>query len=137
MAGIYIVKPDSKKDKFGTVQVDTASRWKVVFYCDCAKHYPTSSKETIELINNQFEGINEFETVWIEQCKCTMDCTTDIEVGYFAYLLNKYWKIVGTKLYNDCNCPTLKLTLNRLTPRESHRSMIECINCFDCKEVTK
>lgn len=137
MNEIFVLKPNTTYDKYATVEADTAGTWTVVFYCSCVEHYPNSSKTTIEMINTQFEGINELEIAWIDTCQCCgCPCDIDIQVGYYAYLSNKFWKIVGTRTYEDCGCVTIKLVLNRLTPRESNKSLIECVSCFDKNDFT-
>lgn len=130
---IYIVKPVQNYNQYGELTPD--GLWQVTFWCCCVEHYPTSAKETITTVGGTtgVEGTKQLETAWIEMCKCPCGCSCDLDIqeGYFAYLSNKYWKIVGTKYYENCNCPILRLTLERLTPRESHKSMVECVNCFD------
>ncbi|MFV0409647.1 MAG: hypothetical protein ACK5LJ_08120 [Paracoccus sp. (in: a-proteobacteria)] len=130
---IYIVKPCEARNKYG--ELTSQGSWLITFYCPCVEHYPSSSKETIEVVGgtNGFEGVKHLETAWIEMCKCPCmnPCDVDIYEGYFAYIGNKYWKIVGSRTYNDCACPIIRLTLERLTPRETSKKLIECVDCFD------
>lgn len=128
---LYVVRPQVLRDKYG--ELLPSCTWEVTYFCQCVDHYPTSSKETIETIGgtNGFEGTKQLETAWIETCRCgTRPCDTDISEGYYAYINNKYWKIIGVKVYDNCNCPIIKLTMERLTPRETERDLIECVSCF-------
>lgn len=126
---IHIVKSIPSYNEFG--ESEACPMFQVVFNCDCVEHYPTSSKEDITLIAGGFEGIRHLETAWIETCRCGIDCNTDFSEGDYAYLMNRYWKIVGIRLYDDCGCITIKLVLERLEPRETSKALIECINCFE------
>lgn len=127
MASIHIVKRRKAFNQYGEQQ--GCDVFEVVFYCNCVDHYPSSSKDTIEVIGNSFEGTKQLETAWITSC-CGVDCNTDFEEGDYAYLANKYWKIVGIRITDDCGCLYIKLTLERLEPREPDKALIECISCY-------
>ena len=131
MAEMYIVKPTVKHDKYG--EKISGNVFEVVYYCDCINHYPSTNKDEIVVVNGAFEATKEVEIAWLDSCSCSVNCDTDIQIGYYVYLSNKYWKLVGQRTYDDCGCYTVRLTLERLEPREASRKLIECISCFDVK----
>lgn len=131
---IQIVTSVPITNKYGET---CSTEWKTVFYCPCAEHYPKSSQgvtgQIVETENGEL--VKTYEIVFIETCacKCYDICDTDIQVGMYAYLSNKFWKIISVQVYDDCGCFTIKLILNRLEPRETHRKMVECVKCFGGK----
>lgn len=134
MSTIHIVKPIKEYDKYGELRC--ANVYKITYYCHCVQHYPSDSKTTISEIGQKYsehvEGTRHLEVAWVELCTCSCcPCDVDIHEGYYAYLSNKFWKIIGTKTYENCGCYVIKLILERLEPRETHKSLIECVNCFD------
>lgn len=128
MTSIHIIYKEDDKNEFA--ETIHANNWFVGYYCDCVDHYPNSGKEGITVIDGKFEGTRELEIVWLNSCRCPINCDTRANMGDYVYLLNKFWKIIGRRVYDDCGCQDIKLTLERLTPRETSKSMLECIDCF-------
>lgn len=133
MSGIYILKPVESYNEYG--ERTDCQEYEVAYSCPCVGHYPASSKDTIVTIGAEFErgfeGTKHLEIAWLDPCHCPLSCDDDIQEGWFAYLSNKTWKIVGTRVTDDCGCMYVKLTLERLTPRETDKKLIECINCYE------
>lgn len=130
MSTIHIVKESKVYDDYG-IQKNCAI-YCVTYYQSKVDHYPNSGKTTITSFtgytDNLIETVTNTEIAWLSVCGCQEGL--DIHEGYYAYLANKYWKIVGTRVYEDCGCYDIRLTLQRLEPRETKKDLIECINCF-------
>ena len=129
-SSLIVVKYGRDYNKYG--ELESCGIYEVTFYKNCVEHYPNTDKVDIDAIGvagAKFEGTREREIAWIELCGAC--CDADIQEGYFAYLNNKYWKIVGIRVYDDCGCKIIKLTLERLEPRETHKELIECVDCYE------
>lgn len=128
-SSLYILKPVNSYNEYGERQV--CNTYEVSVYRKCVNHYPSTNKTDIVEFGkagSQIEATKELEIAWITLCNPC--CELDVDEGYFAYLMNKFWKIVGLRVTDDCGCKYIKLTLQRLEPRESKKSLIECVNCY-------
>lgn len=136
---LYVVSNDTVlRNSHGEV---CGKEWRVVYWAKCVTHYSKSPQGvTGNILDNlpTNEATHDYQVAFIEPCanKCIDLCNTDIREGMYAWLANKPYKILAVQLFDDCNCVTIKLILERLEPRESHKSMLKCISCFDC-EVKK
>lgn len=134
LADIHIFKEmPAERNEFGEVQ---GTEWKVVYYADCVDHYPKSRQGVTGdiLATPTTEVALSYEIVWIEpHCQVIDLCDTDFQDGDFALLNKKIWKVVGINNLDDCDdcMDTLRLILERIEPRESHRKLKECASCFD------
>lgn len=130
MADIYIIKEKKAKNIYGEQQGEM--EYEGVLFQPCVGHYPNTSKDSIIDLGqapSNIESIRQLEIVWLKVCKPT--CEFDIVEGYYVYFMNKYWKLIGLRLYDNCKYYDIKLTLERLVPREHSRKLIECVSCFD------
>lgn len=135
LAKIYIIdEVPAERNKFGEVQ---GSEWKVVYYADNVAHYPKSRQGVTGdiLATPTTEVALSYEIAWIEpSCQRIDLCDTDIRDGQFVVLNKKVWKLVGINFIDD-DCDdcfdTIRLILERIEPRESHRKLKECASCFD------
>lgn len=128
----------AQRNEFGEVQ---GTDWEVIYYAECIDHYPKSRQGVTGdiLATPTTEVALSYEIAWIEpECNRIDLCDTDIRDGQFALLNNKVWKVVGINFIDDgCDdCfDTIRLILERIEPRESHRKLKECASCFDLQPI--
>lgn len=134
LADLHIFREvPAERNQFGEV---TGTKWEVCYYANYVEHYPKSRQGVTGdiLATPTTEVALSYEIVWIEpHCERVDLCDSDFQDGQFALLNNKIWKVVGINNLDDCDdCfDTLRLILERITPRESYRKLKECASCFD------
>lgn len=129
MAQMWLIRECKQFNEFA--EASTEGTYQVLYHTNFVLHHPLDSKKTIEAIGRQIEGTRHVEALWFECVSCDFDATE----GDYVYFLNKFWKIVGTKVIEDCGHLWVKLVVERLEPRETHKALIECVSCFEGKLV--
>lgn len=129
MSDFWLIRQCKQFNEFAEANTDGV--YEVLYHTDFVLHHPLDAKKTLETIGRQLEGSRHVEAVWFECLACDFDATE----GDYAYFLNKFWKIVGTKVTENCGNYWVKLVLERLEPRETHKKLIECVECFQGKLV--
>jgi hypothetical protein len=128
MADLVVVKEENTYNDYG--EKNNGCDYIITDAFKCVEAYPQNYNDAITEVGSGIEGTRHYYNAWINFCGINDICDIDITEGYYVYFQNKYWKLINIKPYNDCGCWTVKLTLERLTPRETAKKLVECVSCL-------